>query len=79
LDVLINPPLHFINQDSWGSSHGGTGAIGTLLMVVMAPLAAMLVQMAISSTREYAADDIGARLSGNLEALASAWRKSTRP
>jgi heat shock protein HtpX len=62
---------------------GGTGAIGTLLMVVMAPLAAMLVQMAISRTREYAADAMGARLSGNPEALASALAKidaaSTHP
>ena len=55
--------------------NGRTGAIGTLLMVVMAPLAAMLVQMAISRTREYAADDMGARLSGNPKALASALAK----
>ena len=52
--------------------NGRTGAIGTLLMVVMAPLAAVLVQM---GTREYAADDMGARLSGNPEALASALAK----
>ena len=55
--------------------NGGIGAIGTLLMVVVAPLAAMLVQMAISRTREYAADDMGARISGNPEALASALAK----
>ena len=55
--------------------NGGIGAIGTLLMVVMAPLAAMLVQMAISRTREYAADEMGARISGNPEALASALAK----
>jgi heat shock protein HtpX len=55
--------------------NGGIGAIGTLLMVVMAPLAAMLVQVAISRTREYAADDMGARISGNPEALASALAK----
>ena len=55
--------------------NGAIGAIGTLLMVVMAPLAAMLVQMAISRTREYAADDMGARISGNPEALASALAK----
>jgi heat shock protein HtpX len=51
------------------------GAIGTLAMIVLAPLAAMLVQMAISRTREYAADDMGARLSGNPESLASALAK----
>jgi heat shock protein HtpX len=55
--------------------NGGIGAIGTLLMVVVAPLAAMLVQMAISRTREYAADEMGARISGNPEALASALAK----
>jgi len=55
--------------------NGGMGVIGTLLMVVLAPLAAMLVQMAISRTREYAADDIGARISGDPESLASALAK----
>jgi heat shock protein HtpX len=51
---------------------GGMGVIGTLLMIVLAPLAAMLVQMAISRTREYAADELGARISGDPESLASA-------
>jgi len=55
--------------------NGGMGMIGTLLMVVLAPLAAMLVQMAISRTREYAADDMGARISGDPESLASALAK----
>lgn len=58
-----------------GEGNSGLGAIGTLLMVVLAPLAAMLVQMAISRTREYAADNMGARISGNPEALASALAK----
>jgi heat shock protein HtpX len=57
------------------SGHGGMGMIGTLLMVVLAPLAAMLVQMAISRTREYAADNMGARINGNPSALASALAK----
>ncbi len=57
------------------SGHGGMGMIGTLLMVVLAPLAAMLVQMAISRTREYAADNMGARINRNPAALASALAK----
>ncbi len=48
------------------------GLIGTLAMVILAPLAAMLVQMTISRTREYAADDLGARISGEPLVLASA-------
>jgi heat shock protein HtpX len=58
-----------------GNSNSGMGVIGTLVMVVLAPLAAMLVQMAISRTREYAADNMGARISGNPGGLASALAK----
>jgi heat shock protein HtpX len=54
---------------------GGPGLIGTLAMVILAPIAAMLVQMAIIRTREYAADDLGARIAGRPEWLASALRK----
>jgi heat shock protein HtpX len=57
------------------NNNGGIGLIGTLVMVILAPLAAMLVQMAISRTREYAADEEGARISGNPEGLASALAK----
>lgn len=56
-------------------NNNGAGAIGTLVMVILAPLAAMLVQMAISRTREYAADATGAEISGNPAALASALAK----
>ncbi|MBX9844536.1 MAG: zinc metalloprotease HtpX [Xanthobacteraceae bacterium] len=57
------------------SNSGGTGIIGTLAMVILAPIAAMLVQMAISRTREYAADNLGARIAGRPEWLASALAK----
>jgi heat shock protein HtpX len=50
----------------------GFGVIGTLAMAILAPIAAMLVQMAISRTREYAADDLGARIVGRPMALANA-------
>ena len=41
-------------------------------MVILAPIAAMLVQMAISRTREYSADELGGRIVGRPEWLASA-------
>jgi heat shock protein HtpX len=51
------------------------GPIGMLLAVLFAPLAAMLIQMTISLTREYSADKLGAQISGNPLGLASALRK----
>jgi heat shock protein HtpX len=51
------------------------GIIGVLVAMIVAPLAAMLVQMAISRTREYSADRRGAEICGNPEWLASALQK----
>jgi len=51
------------------------GLIGTLAMMILAPMAAMLVQMAISRTREYSADRGGAEICGNPMWLASALEK----
>ena len=45
----------FFRGGNRGSS-GGLGIVGSVLMLILAPLAAMIVQMAISRTREYAAD-----------------------
>jgi heat shock protein HtpX len=51
------------------------GFIGALMIMILAPLAAMLVQMAISRTREYEADRMGAEISGQPLALAGALAK----
>jgi heat shock protein HtpX len=55
--------------------NNGPGIVGSILMMILAPLGAMLVQMAISRTREYAADDLGARIVGQPMWLASALTK----
>ncbi len=53
-------------------NNNGPGIVGSILMMILAPLGAMLVQMAISRTREYAADNLGARIVGQPMWLASA-------
>ena len=61
------------DRDREGS--GAFGLIGVLISVVLAPIAASLIQMAISRTREYDADEDGSLLTGDPEALASALNK----
>ncbi|SLN55670.1 hypothetical protein ROJ8625_02792 [Roseivivax jejudonensis] len=67
ISMLANFALFF-----GGRREGGLGIVGALLMMILAPLAAALVQMAISRTREYAADRAGAEICGNPLWLASA-------
>ena len=72
------------NMAQWAMIFGGGrrdddegpgGIIGLIAMVIIAPIAAALIQMAISRSREYEADATGARICGNPLWLASALRK----
>ena len=58
-----------------GNNNNSGNLIISLLMMILAPLAAMLIQMAISRSREFVADETGARISGKPLALANALRK----
>jgi heat shock protein HtpX len=70
---------------AWGAMFGGFGGgdrderrgggLGALAMLILAPIAAMLIQLAISRSREYQADASGAHLAGNPYGLASALQK----
>ena len=60
------------NSDDEGSP---LGIIGSIAMIILAPLAATLIQMAVSRSREYIADQRGAQFCGNPRALASALHK----
>ncbi|MBT1169732.1 zinc metalloprotease HtpX [Bifidobacterium sp. SO4] len=63
------------SRDDRDGGSGGLGLVGVLLSVILAPIAASLIQMAISRTREYDADEDGSLLTGDPEALASALNK----
>jgi heat shock protein HtpX len=58
-----------------GRDRGWAGFIGVILAAIMAPIAASLIQMTISRTREYSADRMGGEICGNPLWLASALAK----
>ncbi|HHV69669.1 zinc metalloprotease HtpX [Brucella intermedia] len=60
------------------NGNGIMGVVGTILAMIVAPFAAMIVQMAVSRTREYAADKRGAEICGNPLWLSSALGKIAR-
>ena len=70
LSMLANFALFF-----GGNRNNPLGIVGVLLMAILAPLAAMLVQMAISRSREYEADRVGAEICGRPLWLASALQR----
>jgi len=74
ISMLANFAMFFGGGHS-RENNNPLGFIGVLIAMIVAPFAAMLVQMAISRTREYSADRRGAEISGNPLALASALRK----
>jgi len=87
--VLAGTITLIANVAQWGLMFGGYGgrddrqqgaggAIVGLLMIIVAPIAALLIQLAISRSREYQADRTGAEVSGDPLALASALRKLER-
>lgn len=74
IGYLVQLPLLFGHRN--GHDHQRSpGMLMHLVLMILAPLAAMLVQMAISRTREYAADELGAQICGDPKALASALAK----
>jgi heat shock protein HtpX len=72
ISMLANFGLYFGGRSN---DSGHIGIVGTLLLVILGPLAAALVQMAISRTREYEADRAGAEISRAPLSLASALQK----
>jgi heat shock protein HtpX len=74
---------YMAHMAQWAAMFGGLGGrddedsnpVALILMMILAPIAAMLVQMAVSRSREYEADQGGARMCGNPYYLASALRK----
>jgi heat shock protein HtpX len=81
--VMAGAISYLATMAQWAMIFGGRGRdnggnpLAALVMIIVAPLAAGLIQMAISRSREYLADAAGAEISGNARSLASALQKLT--
>ena len=82
--TVASSVMFVANMARWASLFGGAqryekaqggGALNLLVMSIMAPIAATVIQFAVSRSREYMADATGARICGNPEWLANALRK----
>jgi heat shock protein HtpX len=77
--TLIARMAYYAELFGFGGGRGGRdrngGALTALMMLILAPFAAMLIQLAISRSREYEADATGAHTTGNPYALARALKK----
>jgi heat shock protein HtpX len=86
--TLAGAIVMLANMAQWAAIFGGasrsddeergSGVVGLILMAVLAPIAATLIQMAISRSREYMADEGGAKISGKPYGLAGALDKLSR-
>ena len=75
ISMLANMAQWAMIFGSGRSNDGERNPFAGLIMIIIAPIAAMLIQMAISRSREYKADQIGAQIHGNPLDLANALRK----
>lgn len=84
--TLAGAITYLAHMAQWAAIFGGRrddeeeggGAFGAILMAILAPIAAMLIQLAVSRAREYQADATGARLAGQPLGLAKALEKLHR-
>ena len=80
--TLAGAIMMLASMARWALIFGGgrdddNNPLGALLMAILAPMAAIIIQMAVSRSREYQADQTGAKIAGNPDSLASALEKLT--